>query len=142
VRPNRRGEEKRAQSLRPAPPRVPGADDRFRRKRNFLVSSNAEVSTRRTANSLALLTGMSERMVSADLGWDKVKATAPVFAGDTACAESKILDRRQSERRPTQDIGSIETRGFNQVRGRDHDLRVNHARLRALPFSGGGRRRQ
>src|SRR5271168_3714351 len=37
--------------------------------------------------TLALLTGMSVRTVSAkvvaNLGWDKVKATHPVFAGDT-----------------------------------------------------------
>ena len=39
--------------------------------------------------TLALLTGMSVRTVSAkvvaNLGWDKVKATHPVFAGDTLC---------------------------------------------------------
>jgi itaconyl-CoA hydratase len=42
--------------------------------------------------TLALLTGMSVRTVSAkvvaNLGWDKVKATHPVFAGDTLYAET------------------------------------------------------
>src|ERR1700692_3479864 len=45
--------------------------------------------------TLALLTGMSVRTVSAkvvaNLGWDKVKATHPVFAGDTLYAESTVL---------------------------------------------------
>ncbi|HEY6328578.1 MAG TPA: MaoC/PaaZ C-terminal domain-containing protein, partial [Blastocatellia bacterium] len=40
-----------------------------------------------SALTLAVLTGMSVRTVSAkvvaNLGWDKVKATHPVFAGDT-----------------------------------------------------------
>ena len=70
--------------------------------------------------TLALLTGMSVGTVSAkivaNLGWDKVKATAPVFAGDTLYAESKILDKRESQSRPGQGIVTIETRGFNQHR--------------------------
>ena len=48
--------------------------------------------------TLALLTGMSVRTVSAkvvaNLGWDKVKATHPVFAGDTLYAESTVLHKR------------------------------------------------
>src|SRR5215472_12682576 len=68
--------------------------------------------------TLALLTGMSVRTVSAkvvaNLGWDKVKATAPVFAGDTLYAESKTLAKRESNTRPGQGIVTIETRGFNQ----------------------------
>jgi itaconyl-CoA hydratase len=69
--------------------------------------------------TLALLTGMSVRTVSAkvvaNLGWDKVRATAPVFAGDTLYAESTILHKRESKGRPTQGIVTVETRGFNQV---------------------------
>jgi itaconyl-CoA hydratase len=71
-----------------------------------------------SAFTLALLTGMSVRTVSAkvvaNLGWDKVKATAPVFAGDTLYAESKILSKRESKSRPAQGIVTIATRGFNQ----------------------------
>jgi itaconyl-CoA hydratase len=71
-----------------------------------------------SAFTLALLTGMSVRTVSAkvvaNLGWDKVKATAPVFAGDTLYAESKILAKRGSNTRPGQGIVTIETRGVNQ----------------------------
>src|ERR1700689_1274021 len=68
--------------------------------------------------TLALLTGMSVRTVSAkvvaNLGWDKVKATHPVFAGDTLYAESTVLAKRDSKSRPTQGIVTVSTRGVNQ----------------------------
>jgi itaconyl-CoA hydratase len=68
--------------------------------------------------TLALLTGMSVRTVSAkvvaNLGWDKVKATHPVFAGDTLYAESTVLSKRESNSRPTQGIVTVSTRGTNQ----------------------------
>ena len=68
--------------------------------------------------TLALLTGMSVRTVSAkvvaNLGWDKVRATHPVFAGDTLYAESKVLHKREPKSRPTQGIVTVLTRGVNQ----------------------------
>lgn len=68
--------------------------------------------------TLALLTGMSVRTVSAkvvaNLGWDKVRATHPVFAGDTLYAESTVLSKRESKSRPTQGIVTVSTRGLNQ----------------------------
>ena len=68
--------------------------------------------------TLALLTGMSVRTVSAkvvaNLGWDKVRATHPVFAGDTLYAESTVLSKRESKSRPTQGIVTVSTRGINQ----------------------------
>jgi itaconyl-CoA hydratase len=68
--------------------------------------------------TLALLTGMSVRTVSAkvvaNLSWDKVKATHPVFAGDTLYAESTVLHKRESKSRPTQGIVTVSTRGLNQ----------------------------
>ena len=68
--------------------------------------------------TLALLTGMSVRTVSAkvvaNLGWDKVRANHPVFAGDTLYAESKVLHKRESKSRPTQGIVTVLTRGINQ----------------------------
>jgi itaconyl-CoA hydratase len=68
--------------------------------------------------TLALVTGMSVRTVSAkvvaNLGWDKVKATHPVFAGDTLYAESTVLSKRESKSRPTQGIVTVSTRGTNQ----------------------------
>jgi len=38
----------------------------------------------------------------ANLGWDKVRLTAPVFAGDTIYAESEVLAVRESKSRPKQ----------------------------------------
>jgi itaconyl-CoA hydratase len=68
--------------------------------------------------TLALLTGMSVRTVSAkvvaNLGWDKVKATHPVFAGDTLYGESTVLSKRESKSRPAQGIVTVSTRGVNQ----------------------------
>src|ERR1700723_1123987 len=68
--------------------------------------------------TLALITGMSVRTVSAkvvaNLGWDKVKVTHPVFAGDTLYAESTVLSKRESKSRPTQGIVTVSTRGLNQ----------------------------
>ncbi len=68
--------------------------------------------------TFSILTGMSVHSVSgkvvANLGWDKVRATHPVFAGDTLYAESKILAKRESKSRPTQGVVTVHTRGLNQ----------------------------
>src|SRR5258708_20085536 len=68
--------------------------------------------------TLALLTGMSVRTVSAkvvaNLGWDKVKATHPVFAGDTLYAESTILFKLEPKNRPTHRIVPVATRAVIQ----------------------------
>lgn len=68
--------------------------------------------------TLAIVTGLSVPDVSqnavANLGWDKVRLTAPVFAGDTLYAESEVLEVRESRSRPGQGIVRVRTRGFNQ----------------------------
>jgi itaconyl-CoA hydratase len=68
--------------------------------------------------TISMLTGMSVRTVSAkvvaNLGWDKVRATAPVFAGDTLYATSTVLSKRLSKSRPTQGIVTVQTAGTNQ----------------------------
>lgn len=68
--------------------------------------------------TLALLIGMSVTDTSqkaiANLGMDKVKFTAPVFAGDTLYAESEVLAKRESASRPGQGIVTIRTIGKNQ----------------------------
>ncbi|MDQ3553081.1 MAG: MaoC family dehydratase [Chloroflexota bacterium] len=68
--------------------------------------------------TLAIVTGLSVPDVSqnavANLGWENVKLTAPVFAGDTLYAESEVLDLRPSRSRPGQGIVRVRTRGFNQ----------------------------
>ena len=68
--------------------------------------------------TIAMLTGMSVRTVSAkvvaNLGWDKVRAAAPVFAGDTLYATSTVLSKRPSKSRPTQGIVTVQTIGTKQ----------------------------
>lgn len=68
--------------------------------------------------TLAIVTGLSVPDVSqnavANLGWDHVKLTAPVFAGDTIYAESEVLEVRPSKSRQGQGLVRVRTRGFNQ----------------------------
>ena len=68
--------------------------------------------------TLSIVTGLSVSDVSAkaiaNLGWDKVKLTAPVFAGDTIYAESEVLEKRQSKSRPTQGIVTVRSTGKKQ----------------------------
>jgi acyl dehydratase len=65
--------------------------------------------------TLAIVTGQSVSDTSqkaiANLGWDKIKLVAPVFAGDTIYAESEVLGKRESESRPNQGIVHIRTTG-------------------------------
>src|ERR1700741_5609030 len=67
--------------------------------------------------TLAMLTGMSVRTVSAkvvaNLGWDKVRATHQVFAGDTLYAASTVLSKRKSKARPRKGIFAVRTTGTN-----------------------------
>lgn len=90
------------------------------------VHSNADYASRTefgrplvvSTLTLAIVTGLSVPDVSqnavANLGWDEVRLTAPVFAGDTIYAESEVLEVRPSRSRPTQGIVRVRTRGFNQ----------------------------
>ena len=68
-----------------------------------------------SALTLSIVAGMSVSDVSqkaiANLGWDKIRLTAPVFVGDTIYAESEVLDVRESKSRPTQGIGTVKTTG-------------------------------
>ena len=65
--------------------------------------------------TLALVAGMSVSDVSqktiANLGWDKIRLSAPVFVGDTVYAESEVLAVRESKSRPTQGVVSVKTTG-------------------------------
>jgi len=68
--------------------------------------------------TVALMVGMSVTDVSqkaiANLGWDEIKLTHPLFAGDTLTAESEVLDKRVSASRPGAGLVSVKTTGFNQ----------------------------
>ena len=65
--------------------------------------------------TLAMVAGMSVSDLSqkaiANLGWDKIRLTAPVFAGDTIYAESEVLEMRESKSRPTQGVVTVRTTG-------------------------------
>tara|TARA_Y100001970_G_scaffold294368_1_gene451835 strand:- start:20081 stop:20599 length:519 start_codon:yes stop_codon:yes gene_type:complete len=68
--------------------------------------------------TLSIVAGMSVSDTSqkaiANLGWTDIKLTSPVFAGDTIYASSKILEKRESNSRPTQGIVKIRSIGCNQ----------------------------
>ena len=71
-----------------------------------------------SALTVAIITGMSVSDISqktvANLGWDEVRLTAPVFIGDTLYAESEVLSIRASKSRPNQGIVTVRTIGKNQ----------------------------
>ena len=71
-----------------------------------------------SAFTLAVVAGMSVSDTSqkavANLGWNDIKLTAPVFVGDTIYAESEVMDKRESKSRPTQGVVNIRTRAFKQ----------------------------
>ena len=50
----------------------------------------------------------------ANLGWDDIKMTHPVFAGDTLYSESIVLEKRASGTRPHAGIVTVRTRTLNQ----------------------------
>ncbi|HEY1244221.1 MAG TPA: MaoC family dehydratase [Hyphomicrobiaceae bacterium] len=66
--------------------------------------------------TLSIVTGMSVADISAkaiaNLGWNKVELTAPVFVGDTIYADSEVLSKRLSQSRPGQGVVTVRTRGL------------------------------
>lgn len=71
-----------------------------------------------SAITFAIVNGMTVSSMSArcvaNLGWDEVRLTAPVFVGDTLYAESTVISKRTSKSRPGEGIVTIKTRGLNQ----------------------------
>jgi acyl dehydratase len=65
--------------------------------------------------TLSIVVGMSVSDVSqkaiGNLGWTDIRLTAPVFVGDTIYAESEVLAKRESAKRPTQGIVTVRTTG-------------------------------
>ena len=68
--------------------------------------------------TLALVTGQSVTDISqnvfANLGWDEVRLPAPVFEGDTIYSQSEVLEKRESQSRPSVGIVKVKTTGYNQ----------------------------
>ena len=86
--------------------------------------------------TISLVTGMSVSDISqktiANLGWDKVRLSGPVFVGDTLYAESQVLSKRESNSRPNQGIVSVETKGKKQ----DESVVISFERSMLIPFKG------
>ena len=65
--------------------------------------------------TLSIVVGMSVSDVSqkaiGNLGWTDIRLTAPVFVGDTIYAESEVLHKRESAKRPTQGVVTVRTTG-------------------------------
>ena len=68
--------------------------------------------------TLALVTGQSVTDLTvnavANLGWDDVKLTHPLFEGDTVRSKSEVLETRGSKSRPNVGIVRVKTTGTNQ----------------------------
>ena len=68
--------------------------------------------------TLSLVTGMSVTDVSqnamANLGWESVKLSHPVFVGDTIYCETEVLASRESQKHPAAGIVTVRSRGLNQ----------------------------
>lgn len=82
---------------------------------DYAKSSEFEKPLVNSALTLAIVSGMSVSDVSqktiANLGWNDVKLTAPVFAGDTIYAETEVLSKRESKSRPNAGIVTVKTTG-------------------------------
>ncbi|MFF7953281.1 MaoC family dehydratase [Streptomyces griseorubiginosus] len=68
--------------------------------------------------TFGIVNGMTVRTISqkavANLGWDRVRLSAPVFVGDTLYAETTIVAKRPSATREREGIVTVHTVGRNQ----------------------------
>ncbi|GAA5070978.1 MaoC family dehydratase [Nocardia iowensis] len=68
--------------------------------------------------TVAIVLGLSvvdtSQQAIMNLGWEEIRLTHPVFAGDTIYAESVVTSARESNSRPYAGIVGFRTRGLNQ----------------------------
>lgn len=68
--------------------------------------------------TVAIVAGQSvidtSQLAFANLGWDEIRLSHPVFVGDTLYSESQVVETRPSSSRPHGGIVTIRTRGLNQ----------------------------
>jgi acyl dehydratase len=66
----------------------------------------------------SLVVGMTVRDISgkaiANLSYHEIEHKAPVFIGDTICAETHVLEVRPSHSKPDRGVVRVETRAYNQ----------------------------
>lgn len=77
--------------------------------------------------TLAVVAGLGVTDISENgfaLGWDYIRLSNPVFAGDTLYSESEVLEARESQSRPQQGIVKVLTRGLKQ----DGSVVIEYAR--------------
>ncbi len=88
--------------------------------------------------TLSIVVGMSVSDLSqkaiANLGWDKIQLTAPVFVGDTLYAESEVLAVRDSKSRPNRGIVTVRTTGKKV----DGTVFMTYERTMMIPKRGHG----
>ena len=88
--------------------------------------------------TLSIVVGMSVSDVSqkaiGNLGWNDIRLTAPVFVGDTIYAETEVLGKRESAKRPTQGIVTVRTTG----RKSDGTIFMSFERTVLVPKQGYG----
>ncbi len=88
--------------------------------------------------TLSIVVGMSVSDLSqkaiANLGWDKIQLTAPVFVGDTIYAESEVLAVRESKSRPNRGIVTVRTTGKKA----DGTVFMTYERTMMIPRRGHG----
>ena len=88
--------------------------------------------------TVAVIVGMTVTDVSqkaiANLGWDQISLTAPVFVGDTLYAESEVLAKRESKSRQNAGIVTVRTWGKKS----DGTVVTEFDRKMLIPFQGHG----
>lgn len=88
--------------------------------------------------TLSIVGGMSTNGTSAraiaNLGWDSIRLTGPVFVGDTIYAESEVTAKRLSRSRPGAGIVTFSTRGLKQ----DGTVFLTMTRSALIPLSPDG----
>jgi len=88
--------------------------------------------------TLAVIVGMTVTDVSqkaiANLGWNEISLTAPVFVGDTLYAESEVLAKRKSKSRQHTGIVTVRTCGKKS----DGTIVSEFERKMLIPFRGHG----
>jgi acyl dehydratase len=91
-----------------------------------------------SALTLSIVAGMSVSDISqkaiANLGWDKIRLTGPVFVGDTIYAESEVLNIRESKSRSSQGIVTVKTTGMTS----DSKVFMTYERTILIPKRGHG----
>ena len=87
---------------------------------NVEVGKASEFGRSLVASTLTLAIAAGQSVIDtsqnamANLGWEEIKLTVPVFAGDTLWSESVVLSKRESASRAYAGIVSIKTRTINQ----------------------------